>query len=94
MIAGAIVLMLGQLVFALVHVPILRIAIALTFAIPAALAGHQVAYELSGLTITSDLWREIFAVMTSIAFGAAAWTRLAVLPPAAQGISGRRSAPS
>ena len=68
----------------------LRVAIALTFAVPAALAGYQAAYELSGHTMTSDLWREIVAVMNSIAVGATAWARFAVLSPAAPGMFRRR----
>jgi hypothetical protein len=58
-VAGAIVLVLGQFVFTLLRVPILRVAIALTFAVPAAFAGYQAAYELSGHTMTSDLWRNL-----------------------------------
>ena len=91
-VAGAIVLVLGQFVFTLLRAPILRVAIALTFAVPAALAGYQAAYELSGHTMTSDLWREIFAVMSSIAVGATAWARFAVLSPAAPGMFRRRPA--
>ncbi len=70
----------------------LRVAIALTFAVPAALAGYQAAYELSGHTMVSDLWREIFAVMSSIAVGATAWARFAVLSHAAPGMFRRRPA--
>ena len=40
-VAGAIVLVLGQFVFTLLRVQILRVAIALTFAVPAAFAGSQ-----------------------------------------------------
>ena len=83
-------LVLGQFVFTLLRAPILRVAIALTFAVPAAFAGYQAAYELSGHTMTSDLWREIFAVMSSIAVGATAWARFAVLSPAAPGMFRRR----
>jgi hypothetical protein len=43
-VAGAIVLVLGQFVFTLLRVQILRVAIALTFAVPAAFAGYQAAY--------------------------------------------------
>ena len=91
-VAGAIVLVLGKCAFTLLRAPILRIAIALTFVVPAALAGYQTAYELSGHTMTSDLWREIAAVMSSIAVGATAWARFAVLSHAAPGVFRRRPA--
>lgn len=93
-VAGAIVLVLGQFVFTLLRVQILRVAIALTFAVPAAFAGYQAAYALSGHTMTSDLWREIFAVMSSIAVVATAWARFAVLSPAAPGMFRQRPAAS
>lgn len=93
-VASVIVLVLGQFVFTLLRVPILRVVIALPFAVPAAFAGYQAAYELSGHTMTSGLWREIFAVMGSIAVGATAWVRFAVLSPAAPGMFGRRPAAS
>ena len=93
-VAGAIVLVLGQFVFTLLRAPILRIAIALAFAVPAAFAGYQAAFELSRHTMTSGLWQEIFAVMSSVAAGTTAWARFAVLPPAAPGMSRRRPAAS
>jgi len=88
------VLVLGQFVFTLLRAPILRIAIALAFAVPAAFAGYQAAYELSRHTMTSGLWQEIFAVMSSVAAGTTAWARFAVLSPAAPGMSRRRPAAS
>ncbi len=89
LVAGAFVLVIGQTVFSFVRTPVLRIAIALMFAVPAALAGYHAAYGLSGLTMTSGLWRQVFAVIGSIAVGATAWTRLAASPPAVSGPAGR-----
>jgi hypothetical protein len=80
LVAGTFALVLGQLFFSTVRVPIVRIAIALVFAAPAAVAGYHATYGLSGLTTSSDLFREVFAVIGAIIIGATAWTRLAASP--------------
>jgi hypothetical protein len=79
-IAAAIVLVIGQTIFSLVRKPILRIAVALAFVVPAALAGYYATFGLSGLTMTSTLWRQVFAVIGAVVIGATAWTRLAAPP--------------
>ena len=68
-----------------VHTPILRIAIALMFVVPAALAGYSATFGLSGLTTTSDVWRQVFAVIGAVAIGATAWARLVASPPGGPG---------
>jgi hypothetical protein len=80
-VAAAFVLVIGQTIFSLVRTPILRIAVALMFAVPAALAGYYATFGLSGLTMTSDPWRQVFAVTAAVVIGATAWTRLAASPP-------------
>lgn len=80
-VAAAFVFVIGQVIFSLVRTPILRIAIALMFAVPAALAGYYATFGLSGLTMTSDLWRQIFGVIGAVVTGVAAWTRLAASSP-------------
>ncbi len=89
LVAAAFVLIIGQIVFSFVRTPVIRVAIALMFAVPAAFAGYHAIYGLSGITMTSDLWRQVFAVIGSIAIGVTAWTRLAVSPPSVSGGSGR-----
>jgi hypothetical protein len=64
-------------------------SIALIFAAPAALAGYHATYGLSGLTTSSDLVREVFAVIGAIVTGATAWTRLAASPTAVSAGPGR-----
>jgi hypothetical protein len=80
-VAAAFVLVIGQTIFSLVRTPILRIAVALMFAVPAALAGYYATFGLSGLTMTSDPWRQVFAVTAAVVIGATAWTRLAASLP-------------
>lgn len=88
-VTAAFVLVIGQTIFSCVRTPILRIAVALMFAAPAALAGYHATFGLSGLTMTSDVWRQAFAVIGAIAIGATAWARLAASPPDGLGGPGK-----
>lgn len=88
-VTAAFVLVIGQAIFSFVRTPILRIAVALIFAIPAALGGYYATFGLSDLTMTSDLWRQAFAVIGAVSIGATAWTRLAAAPPAMPAGTGR-----
>lgn len=88
-VTAAFVLVIGQAVFSLVRTPILRIAVALMFAVPAALAGYYATFGLSGLTMTSDPWRQVFAVIGAVVIGVTAWMRLAASPPGGPGGPGR-----
>lgn len=78
---AAFVLVIGQALFSFVRMLVLRIAIALIFAIPAALAGYYTTFGLSGLAMTSDLQRLVCAVIGAVAIGAMASARLAASPP-------------
>ncbi len=73
-VAAAFVLVIGQTIFSFVRRLVLRVAVALIFAVPAALAGYYATFGLSGLTMTSDLWRQVFAVVGAVAIGVTAWT--------------------
>ena len=81
--AGALVLIVGRAVFARARGPVLRVAIALVFAVPAAFAGYSATSTLFGLASASAGWRQVFAILGAVAVGAIAWQRLAAtLPPA------------
>jgi hypothetical protein len=80
---------IGQTIFSLVRTPILRIAVALMSAVSAALAGYYATFGLSGLTITSVPWRQVFAVIGAVVIGVTAWARLAASPPGGSGAPGR-----
>lgn len=88
-VSAAVVLVIGQTIFSFVRTPILRVAIALMFAVPAALAGYYATFGLFGLTMTSDLWRQAFAVIGAVAIGTTAWIRLAATPPGGPSGHGR-----
>lgn len=88
-VTAAFVVVIGQAIFSFVRTPILRFAVALIFAAPAALAGYYATFGLSGITMTSDLWRQVFAVVGAVAIGATAWARLAAAPPGVPAECGR-----
>lgn len=89
LLTSSFVLVTGQTAFSIVRTPALRTVVALAFAIPAALAGYYTTFGLSGLTMTSDLLRQVFAVAGAVAVGATAWLRLAAPPPVISDGSGR-----
>ena len=76
LIAGVVVFALGQFAFARARSPFLRIAIALLYAVPAAVAGYQATLGLARIGTPSETWCQIFAVAGAFAVGATAWVRL------------------
>lgn len=91
LVAGASVFVVGHTIFSLVRTPILRVPVALMFVVPAALAGYYTTFGLAGLTMTSELWRRVFAVIGAVVIGATAWTRLAASPPNVAGGAERQA---
>jgi hypothetical protein len=90
--AGALVLVVGRAAFAQARGPVLRVAIALVFAGPAALTGYSATSTLFGLASGSEGWREAFSILGATAIGAIAWQRLAAtVPPASDDNQRRRS---
>jgi hypothetical protein len=82
LIAGALTLAAGQTAVATFRSPVIRAAIALLFAVPAAMAGYHAALGLAQLGVPAELWQRAFAVIGGIAVGATAWGRLALsIPP-------------
>ena len=82
LIAGALTLAAGQIAVAAFRLPLIRTAIALVFAMPAAMAGYYAALGLAQLGVPAELWQRAFAVIGAIAVGATAWVRLALpIPP-------------
>lgn len=80
LLSAGFVLAIGQTAFATAHSPVLRIVLGLTFTIPASLAGYYASLTLGGLTIPSEGWRHVFALVDAVAIGATAWLRLAAMP--------------
>ena len=81
-LAGGATLAIGQIVFAMVRTPLIRAAIGLLYAVPAAIAGYHATLGLAQIGMPSDAWREAFAVVGAILVGGTAWGRMFLfLPP-------------
>jgi hypothetical protein len=81
LIAGAVTLAAGQIAVAAFRSPVIRTAIALVFAVPAAMAGYHAALGLAQLGVPAELWQQAFAMIGAVAVGATAWARLALPNP-------------
>jgi len=75
-VAGAVTLCAGQLAFAVAGSPLLRAAVALLFATPAAVTGYHATLALAHIGVSSQGWREAFAIIGAILVGGAAWRRM------------------
>ena len=78
LIAGVGTLVLGQLAIALVPSMLLRGVISLVFAGPAAFAGYHATHGLAALTMPSETWRQVFAVVGAVVVGLTALGRMMV----------------
>jgi hypothetical protein len=89
-IAGGITLTIGQIAFATTRSPLIRAAIGLLYAVPAAIAGYNGTLGFAQMGIPSEAWRVAFAVIGAVAVGGTAWARMAlfVAPNEGRGIAG------
>ena len=63
--------------FATLRVPILRFAVALIFAAPAAIAGYALVHGVTREVVSSEIWRQIFCIAGGAIVGCSALARLA-----------------
>ena len=63
--------------FAAVRAPILRLAIAVIFAAPAAIAGYALVNGIAAEIVPSPIWRLVFSVIGAVAVSLSALARLA-----------------
>ena len=75
-LAGAATLVVGQLAVTLLPSPLLRGGVALLFAAPAAFAGFHASHGIAAMTMTSEVWRQAFAVLGSLIVGITAFARV------------------
>ncbi len=78
-VASVITLGAGQVAFAVVRSPLIRAAIALPFAAPAAVAGYHATLGLAHIGVPSEGWCEVFAVIGAMIVGGTAWARMTLL---------------
>ena len=80
-LVGGATLAIGQIAFAAVRTPLIRAAIALLFAMPAAIAGYHATFGLALIGVPSEGWREAFAIVGAVLVGGTAWARMSLLVP-------------
>lgn len=86
--AAALTLGLGQFLLAFIRPLWIRLAIALAFVAPAALAGYHATHGIVKHAMPSDTWQIIFSVIGAVAVGITAFVRIAGMA-AATGPSGQ-----
>ncbi|MBX5086737.1 hypothetical protein HJB56_28850 [Rhizobium lentis] len=80
LLAGAASFGLLAYLFAKLRSPILRLAVALVFAIPAAVAGYAIVHSVTREAVPSELWRQVFCIAGGACAGLSALSRLANFP--------------
>ncbi len=80
-VAGGVVLVLGQVAFTTLRSSLVRAALALLFAVPAAVAGYHAARGLAQLVVPAEAWRETIAIAGATVVAATALMRMWLSPP-------------
>jgi len=71
--AGIATLLIGQVLIAFIRSPLLRLGIALLFAIPAAFAGYQTAHSFGSLATSSNFALAVLGSIAAITTSLSAW---------------------
>lgn len=79
-IAAVLTLGIGQFMLAFARPLWLRLAVALVFVAPAALAGYHATHGIVKHTMPSDTWQIAFSAIGAIAVGVTAFMRVAAAP--------------
>jgi hypothetical protein len=82
---GAAILAIGQVAFATVRTPLIRILIGLVYAVPATVAGYQLSFGLANISVPAGSWQQVFAVGGAVLVGITAFARMALIAPLAPG---------
>ena len=78
LLAGILTLVAGQLVFTIVPSPLVRLAVAIVFVVPATVAGYHAAHGLMGIGTSSESWRIAVGLFGGGLVGVSALARLVV----------------
>ncbi len=76
LLAGAFLFAIGNAVVAGSRSPLLRLAVSITFAGPAALAGYAITGHVVAWSVPGGTWRTLFALLGGLVTGVVAWSRL------------------
>ncbi|UZD69371.1 hypothetical protein [Brucella sp. JSBI001] len=63
--------------FEMIRSPVIRLIVALVFAVPAAVAGYALVSGITKEAVPSEIWRQIFCIVGGAFVGVSAWMRLA-----------------
>lgn len=85
LLVGVATLAAGQTIAAVMRSPLIRIPIALLFAVPAAVAGYHATLGLARIGVPAEAWREALALVGAIIVGSTAWARITLSAPPAAG---------
>jgi hypothetical protein len=93
--ASSVTLVIGQIAFTMSRSSVIRAAVALLFAIPAAVAGYHAAMGLALIAIPAEGWRHTLAVTAAIIIAVTAWARMTLSgpPDARPGIAAGQTSP-
>ena len=80
-LAGGATLTIGQIAFATVRTPLIRVLIGLLYAVPAGIAGYHASLGLAEIGVPSEGWREAFAIVGAFLVGATAFARMTLFAP-------------
>jgi len=86
-LAGVATLLAGQILFGLVRSTVVRLALALAFAAPAAIAGYHAILGVTAIAVPSETWRQAFAVVGAAIIGFTAAARLTLFTDLPAGAS-------
>ena len=91
LVAGIVTLVAVQIAFATIRSPLIRAAIALLFAVPAAVAGYHATLGLAHIGQPPTGWQQALAVVGAMIVGGTAWARMTAM---AAPIIGRAGGPA
>ncbi len=80
-VAGGVVRVLGQVAFTALRSSLVRAALALLFAVPAAVAGYHAARGLAQLVVPAEAWRDAVAIAGATIVAATAFMRMWLSSP-------------
>lgn len=75
-VAAMLVFGLAFLLLGIVRSPVLQIAVALVYTVPAVVAGYALVYGITREYVPSDIWRQLFCVLGGLLVGLSALVRL------------------
>ena len=78
-IAAAVTFGLFQFLLLVLRPTWMKLLVALTFAVPAAIAGYHATLGIVRLTMPSETWQAVFAVAGAVAVGITAFMRLTMM---------------